>query len=79
MRYLELRNYRKFRQASLEFPDGVVGILGSNGSGKSTLMEAVAWALYGNEKSITRDGRKEGVRSSFAGMNDDCSVLLLQC
>ncbi len=73
---MELRNYRKFRQAVLEFPDGVVGILGSNGSGKSTLMEAVAWALYGNEKSITRDGRKEGVRSSFAGMNEDCSVLL---
>jgi exonuclease SbcC len=76
LRYMELRNYRKFRQASLEFPDGVVGILGSNGSGKSTLMEALAWALYGNEKSITRDGRKEGVRSSFAGLNDDCSVLL---
>ena len=73
---MEVRNYRKFRHASLELPDGVVGILGSNGSGKSTLMEAVAWALYGNEKSITRDGRKEGVRSSFAGMNDDCSVLL---
>ncbi|MDD1746712.1 MAG: SMC family ATPase [Methanomassiliicoccales archaeon] len=76
LRNLEVRNYRKFRQASLEFPDGVVGILGSNGSGKSTLMEAVAWALYGNEKSITRDGKKEGVRSSFANMNDDCSVLL---
>jgi exonuclease SbcC len=76
LRYMEVRNYRKFRQASVEFPDGVVGILGSNGSGKSTLMEAVAWSLYGNEKSITRDGKKEGVRSSFAGMNDDCSVLL---
>ncbi|MDD1748018.1 MAG: SMC family ATPase [Methanomassiliicoccales archaeon] len=73
---MEARNYRKFRLAALEFPDGVVGILGSNGSGKSTLMEAVAWALYGNEKAITRDGRKEGVRSSFAGMNEDCSVLL---
>ena len=72
---MELRNYRKFRQASLEFPDGVVGVLGPNGSGKSTLLEAVAWALYGNEGEIVRQG-KAGVRSSLAGMNDECSVVL---
>jgi exonuclease SbcC len=73
---MELRNYRKFRAAALEFPDGVVGIIGQNGTGKSTLVEAVAWCLYGNEKSIVRTG-KDGIRSSAAGPNDECSVLLV--
>jgi len=72
---MELRNYRKFRTAAIEFPDGVMGIIGQNGTGKSTLVEAIAWCLYGNEKSIVRTG-KEGIRSSAAGMNDECSVLL---
>ncbi|MCU0861257.1 MAG: SMC family ATPase [Methanomassiliicoccales archaeon] len=72
---MELRNYRRFRSASVDLPDGVVGILGPNGSGKSTLMEAVAWALYGNESDIVRQG-KSGVRSAQAGMNEECSVAL---
>ncbi|MEM0448287.1 MAG: SMC family ATPase [Methanomassiliicoccales archaeon] len=75
LRHLELRNYRRFRYASLDIPEGVVGILGPNGSGKSTLMEAVAWALYGNEGDIVRQG-KAGVRSALASMNDECSVTL---
>jgi exonuclease SbcC len=52
-----------------------VGIVGQNGSGKSSLVEAIAWALYGNESSIVRT-TKEGIRSSSAGPNDECSVEL---
>jgi DNA repair protein SbcC/Rad50 len=52
-----------------------VGIIGQNGSGKSSLVEAVAWALYGNESSIVRT-TKEGIRSSSAGPNEECSVEL---
>jgi exonuclease SbcC len=59
----------------VEFPDGIVGIIGQNGSGKSSLVEAIAWALYGNEPSIVRT-TKEGIRSSSAGPNDECSVEL---
>jgi exonuclease SbcC len=59
----------------VEFPDGIVGIIGQNGSGKSSLVEAIAWALYGNESSIVRT-TKEGIRSSSAGPNDECSVEL---
>jgi DNA repair protein SbcC/Rad50 len=75
LRYLELKNYRKFRSVRVEFPDGVVGIVGQNGSGKSSLVEAIAWALYGNESSIVRT-TKEGIRSSSAGPNDECMVEL---
>jgi len=72
---LELHNYRKFRDAKVEFPDGVVAIVGQNGAGKTTLLEAVSWALFGNESSVVRDG-KEGVMSSGASPGDDCSVVL---
>ncbi|HVO77764.1 MAG TPA: SMC family ATPase, partial [Methanomassiliicoccales archaeon] len=59
----------------MEFPDGIVGIVGKNGSGKSSLVESVAWAIYGNEASIVRTG-KEGVKLSSAYPNDECSVTL---
>lgn len=75
LRFLELRNYRKFRHAALELGEGVTGILGQNGVGKSTLVEAMAWALFGNEASIVRT-TKEGVRSAAAGPNEECSVTL---
>jgi len=72
---MELRNYRKFREAKIEFPDGVVAIVGQNGTGKTTLLEAVSWALYGNESSVVRNG-KEGVITTGASLGDTCSVSL---
>ncbi len=54
---IQLENYRRFKIAQTEFPDGIVGIIGNNGAGKSTLMEAIAWALYGNEAA--RTGKEE--------------------
>ena len=75
LRYMELRNYRKFRDARIEFPDGVVAIVGSNGSGKTTILEAVTWALFGNVSSVMRDN-KEGVVSFGASPGEECSVVL---
>ncbi len=56
---MELRNYRKFRDARIEFPDGVVAIVGNNGTGKTTILEAVTWALFGNSSSVVRDNKRE--------------------
>ncbi len=72
---IRLRNYRKFRNVELEFGDGVIGITGLNGAGKSTLVEAIAWALYGNDRRITRNS-KESVKSSGALPSDICGVYL---
>lgn len=52
---LEIENFLKFDRLSLEFPDGLTGVLGPNGVGKSSLVEAVAWALYGSVASRTRN------------------------
>ncbi|MBE0518486.1 MAG: SMC family ATPase [Thermoplasmata archaeon] len=73
--YLEIRNYRRFREVKLEFPDGVVGILGLNGTGKTTIIEAIAWALFGNTDEVVRTSR-EGIRSVAAGSSESCSVNL---
>lgn len=72
---LELRNYRKFRQAALEFPQGLIGVLGPNGVGKSTLVEAIAWALYGNKPEIVRT-TKEGLKRVGARPADPCEAIL---
>lgn len=49
--------------------------MGPNGAGKSSLIEAIAWALYGNEAEIVRT-TKEQVRWMGAGPNDECKVML---
>jgi len=73
--YLELHNYRKFKELKLQFPDGLIGILGMNGAGKTTIIESIAWALFGNVDEVVRTSR-EGVRWSGAGPSDLCSALL---
>ncbi|MFA5312064.1 MAG: SMC family ATPase [Methanomassiliicoccales archaeon] len=73
IRSVRLVNYRRFKDASVELGDGVIGILGQNGTGKSSLVEAIAWAIYGNEPGILRNG-KEGVKRSGALPNEECLV-----
>ena len=73
LRSVQLENYRKFEFAQTDFPDGIVGIIGSNGVGKSTLVEAIAWTLYGNEASRTT---KEEIRRLTAKPTDVCRATL---
>jgi len=62
LKSLRLKNFRKFQDSYIEFPDGVTGVVGLNGAGKSTIFEAVAWTLYGpvaartSADQIKRDG-----------------------
>jgi len=73
--YLELKNYRRFKELKLQFPDGIVGILGLNGVGKTTLIEGVAWALFGNVDEVVRTSR-EGIRRAGSKATDSCSAVL---
>ena len=72
LRSIHLKNYRKYRSQSIDFPSGIIGIVGKNGSGKSTLIEAVGWCLYGNTAARTKG--EEIKTTGVAG--EDCSVTL---
>jgi exonuclease SbcC len=73
LRTISIRNYRRYKSAELELPDGMISIVGPNGSGKSTLLEAFAWALFGNQAEIVRTG-KESIKRQGAAHTDPCSV-----
>ena len=79
LRSLRLVNFRKFADVTVEFPDGVVGVLGLNGVGKSSLFEAMAWALFGpvaartSVDEVKRQGAAggESVRVEFEFVFDE--------
>ena len=66
LKTLVLRNYRKFKQIVVEFPDGVTGVVGLNGAGKSTIFEAISWVLYGPVAARTSADqiKREGAETS---------------
>jgi len=70
---MKIRNFRVLKAVDLHFGDQVIGIIGVNGSGKSSIVEAVSWALYGNQAA--RSGRDE-IKSTFASADEDCEVSL---
>ncbi len=53
LKTLTLKNFRKFKDATIDFPDGITGVIGLNGAGKSTIFEAIAWVLYGSVAART--------------------------
>jgi exonuclease SbcC len=73
LKNLTLVNFRKFKNTTIEFPDGVTGIIGLNGAGKSTIFEAIAWVLYGSVAARTPSDqiKRQGTSSS-----DPCRVEL---
>lgn len=60
---LRLQHFRQHADTSIEFGDGLTGIVGANGAGKSTILEAIAWALYG---APAARGKKDSIRSMRA-------------
>src|SRR6478672_3137525 len=61
---LRLCNFRQHSDSFISFDTGLTGIIGANGSGKTTILEAIAWALYGQDAAR---GKKETIRSLRAG------------
>jgi exonuclease SbcC len=57
-----LENFRQFKQANVPFHRGVTAIVGPNGAGKTTLIEAIGFALYGEQR-----GAKKTIVPIYAG------------
>jgi len=73
LKTLTLRNFRKFKNVTVEFPDGVTGVVGLNGAGKSTIFEAIAWVLYG---SVAARTSADEIKRIGAERSDPCRVEL---
>lgn len=73
IKFLVLKNFRKFKNAAVEFPDGVTGVVGLNGAGKSTIFEAIAWVLYG---SVAARTSADEIKYNGATHSDPCRVEL---
>jgi len=73
LKTLTLRNFRKFKNTTIEFPDGVTGVIGLNGVGKSTIFEAIAWTLYGPLAARTS---AEQIKTQGTSTNEPCRVEL---
>lgn len=70
---LRLQNFRQHADSHITFSDGLTGIIGANGSGKTTILEAIAWALYGQDAAR---GKKETIRWMRAGAGAKVKVEL---
>ena len=73
LKNLTLVNFRKFKNTTIEFPDGVTGIIGLNGAGKSTIFEAIAWVLYG---SVAARTPSDQIKRQNTSSTDPCRVEL---
>ncbi|MCX6664823.1 MAG: SMC family ATPase [Euryarchaeota archaeon] len=73
LKTLTLNNFRKFKQVEIEFPDGLIGVVGLNGAGKSTIFEAIAWVLYG---SVAARTSTDQIKREGAEFSDPCRVEL---
>ena len=70
---LTLENFKRYASHTIDFEEGLVGIIGKNGSGKSTIFEAILFALYGE---LQNKGYKEIIRNSNATTKDPVVVEL---
>jgi len=71
LKTLTLKNFRKFKDNVIEFPDGVTGVIGLNGVGKSTIFEAISWVLYG---SVAARTSSDQIKRQDAENNEICMV-----
>jgi exonuclease SbcC len=70
---IKLVNYRRFREAEIQFPEGLICLVGRNGAGKTTILESIGWAIYGHGASRTK---KELIKRSGSGPNEPVEVEL---
>jgi len=73
LKNLTLINFRKFKNTTIEFPDGVTGVTGLNGTGKSTIFEAISWVLYGPVAARTST---DEIKRQNAETKEPCRVEL---
>ena len=63
---IEMQGFKSFAEpVTIEFTEGITGIVGPNGSGKSNISDAIRWVLGEQSPKMMRGGKMEEV--IFAG------------
>ena len=59
---IEMHGFKSFAEpVTIEFNDGITGIVGPNGSGKSNISDAIRWVLGEQSPKMLRGGKMEEV------------------
>ena len=59
---IEMHGFKSFAEPiTIEFNEGLTGIVGPNGSGKSNISDAIRWVLGGQSPKMLRGGKMEEV------------------
>jgi len=69
---IEFKNFKRYSDETINFSDGITGIIGNNGTGKSTIVQGILFALYGVRAGIEGDF----INSSGSDSKEKCSVSL---
>lgn len=73
LRNIKLKNYRCFKEATLDFDEHITLVVGRNGAGKTTILDAVAVAvstfLLGIDGGVSRSILKDDARYEFHDLN----------
>ncbi len=69
---LKLNNFKQYKETSINFNEGLTGLIGKNGAGKSSIFEAITLAFYGRFET-----NKETIKNDKAGTKDILKVELV--
>ena len=71
LQQIVLKNYKQYTDFSLNFREGLVGVVGRNGAGKSTIFDAIFYCLFGTDSD-----KKELIKNTFAAEKDNVELEL---
>jgi len=69
---LKLNNFKQYRETTINFSEGLTGLIGKNGAGKSSIFEAITLAFYGRFET-----NKETIKNDKASSKDILKVELV--
>jgi DNA repair exonuclease SbcCD ATPase subunit len=68
LRQLTLRNWRNYKDLTVNFQPGTTFVVASNGVGKTSIVEAARWALFGGHAAREKGAVRLGESAAYASV-----------